>query len=84
MPAGVQRDSRPANAPLEVVDVPTGSTGRQRPAPGYPMSNVTAVMKREAPLRDRLDKRALPLGCESAFGRLAAPALAQVPGRCII
>jgi hypothetical protein len=86
MPFGVRRDSRPANAPLEVVDVPTGSTGGQRAiaAPGYPTSNVPAVMKQEVPARDRPGKRALPLGCESAFGRLAAPPLAQVPGRCII
>ena len=86
-PARMQRDSRPANAPLEVVDLPTGSTGAQRsvPAPASPLNNVTAVMKREAPARDQPPgKQALPLGCESAFGRLAAPPLARVPGRCII
>ncbi len=71
----------------EVVDLPTGSTGAQRsvPAPASPLNNVTAVMKREAPARDQPPgKQALPLGCESAFGRLAAPPLARVPGRCII
>ncbi len=86
-PVRMQRDSRPANAPLEVVDLPTGSTGAQRsvPAPASLLNNVTAVMKREAPARDQPQgEQALPLGCESAFGRLAAPPLARVPGRCII
>jgi hypothetical protein len=86
-PVRVQRDSRPVNAPLEVVDLPTGSIGGKRslPAPASPLNNVTAVMKREAPARDQPPgKQALPLGCESAFGRLAAPPLARVPGRCII
>jgi hypothetical protein len=84
VPARMQHDSRPANAPLEVVDLPTGSTGARRSAPGPTMDNVTAVMKREAPARNRPAQRALPAGCESAFGRLAAPPLTQVPGRCII
>jgi len=86
-PVRTQRDSRPVNAPLEVVDFPTGSTGGQRSvaSPGYPMGNVTAVVKREMPTRDEQSgKRVLPLGCESAFGRLAAPPLAHVLGRCII
>jgi len=86
-PVRMQRDSRPADAPLEVVDSPTGSTGARRslPAPGTPVNNVTAVIKREAPARDQTaHKRVLPPGCESAFGRLAAPPLAYVPGRCII
>jgi hypothetical protein len=86
-PARMQRDSRPANAPLEVVDLPTGSTGARRSlsAPGTPANNVTAVIKGEAPARDQpAAQRVLPPGCESAFGRLAAPPLTQVPGRCII
>jgi len=85
-PVRMQRDSRPADAPLEVVDLPTGSTGgRSVPAPGTPVNNVTAVIKREAPARDQTaHKRVLPPGCESAFGRLAAPPLVYVPGRCII
>jgi len=85
-PVRMQRDSRPANAPLEVVDLPTGSIGAQHsvPAPGSTMNNVTAV-KREAPARNQSPSpRVLPPGCESAFGRLAAPPLAHVPGRCII
>jgi hypothetical protein len=83
-PVRMQRDSRPANAPLEVVDLPTGSIGAQHSAPGSTMNNVTAV-KREAPAPNQPPSpRALPSGCESAFGRLAAPPLAQVPGRCII
>ena len=85
-PDHAQRDSRPANAPLEVVDFPTGSTGERRSvrAPGSPINNVT-VINRATPARDlQPGKRALPMGCESAFGRLAAPPLAQVPGRCII
>src|SRR5713101_5107949 len=67
-PAPMQRDSRPANAPLEVVDLPTGSTGARRSlsAPGTPVNNVTAVIKRDAPARDRPPgQRALPSGCES-------------------
>jgi hypothetical protein len=82
-PAHVQRRSRPANAPLEVVDeLLTGST---RGAPSSLQDNVTAVVKRAAPARDPQPvKQALPPGCESAFGRLAAPPLAHVPGRCII
>ena len=87
VPARMQRDSRPANAPLEVVDLPTGSTGGQRsvPSPRSATNNVTAVEKTEAPAHDQPPgKRVLPLGCESAFGRLAAPPLAHVPGRCII
>lgn len=86
-PARMRRDSRPANAPLEVVDLPTGSTGARRslPAPGTPVNNVTAVIKREAPARHQpAGQHVLPRGCESAFGRLAAPPLAFVPGRCII
>jgi hypothetical protein len=84
-PDHAQRDSRPANAPLEVVDFPTGSTGERRSvhAPGSPINNNT-VINRAAPRDLQPGKRALPMGCESAFGRLAAPPLAQVPGRCII
>ena len=83
-PVSVRRDSRPGNAPLEVVDdLSTGST-RGSPSPPRP-GNVTAVVKREAPVRDPQPARqALPPGCESAFGRLVAPPLAYVPGRCII
>jgi hypothetical protein len=87
VPARTQRDSRPANAPLEVVDLPTGSTGARRSpsSPGTPANNVTAVIKREAPARDQpAAQRVLPPGCESAFGRLAAPPLTQVLGRCVI
>jgi hypothetical protein len=84
-PEHAQRDSRPANAPLEVVDFPTGSTGERRSvrAPGSSINNVT-VINRAAPARNLQPGRVLPMGCESAFGRLAAPPLAQVPGRCII
>lgn len=81
-PARLQHDSRPANAPLEVVDeLLTGST---RGAPFSLQGNVTAVVKRNAPRNLRPTKQALPPGCESAFGRLVAPPLAHVPGRCII
>jgi len=86
-PVHVQRGAPLVNAPLDVVDLPTGNIGKKPPAhlPGYPMGNVTAVIKREAPLREpQSGKRALPLGCESAFGRLVAPPLAHVLGRCII
>jgi hypothetical protein len=73
---------RPANAPLEVVD--EWLTGSTRGAPSSLQDNVTAVVKRAAPPRDPQPlKQALPPGCESAFGRLAAPPLAHVPGRCI-
>jgi len=81
-PARLQHDSRPVNAPLEVVDeLLTGST---RGTPFAPQGNVTAVVKRNAPRDLRPTKQALPPGCESAFGRLVAPPLAHVPSRCII
>ena len=86
-PVRIQRDSRPVNAPLEVVDLPTGSLGAKRsvPASATPMGNVTAIVKKEAPMADpQPGKSVLPPGCESAFGRLAAPPLAYVPGRCIL
>jgi hypothetical protein len=82
-----RRESRPADAPLEVVDFPTGSTRKRDSVapPSSSMNNVTAIAKRPSPVLDGpAIQQKLPSGCESAFGRLAAPPLAQVPGRCII
>jgi hypothetical protein len=86
-PALPRRESRPAEAPLEVVDFPTGGTRKRESAlpPSPLMNNVTAIVKRPSPLPDRPPiQQKLPWGCESAFGRLVAPPLARVPGRCII
>jgi hypothetical protein len=85
VPEPARRDARPAEAPLDVVELLTGSVGERRSAPAPAPSNVTVLIKREPPLGDpQRPALALPLGCESAFGRLAAPPLAQVPGRCIL
>jgi hypothetical protein len=88
VPEHVQRDARPANAPLGSADAPTGTIGETH-SPVLPsgpaVSNVTRMGKKAAPEREQKPgKRGLPLGCESAFGRLAAPPLAQVASRCII
>ena len=84
LPEPARHDARPAEAPLDVVELSTGSIGERRSAPAAAANNVTVLVKR-APLRDPpRARRALPVGCESAFGRLAAPPLAQVPGRCIM
>jgi hypothetical protein len=85
-PVRIERRSGPTNAPLEVVDLPTGSIGKRaaRAAPvptGW--GNVTAIVKKAAPAREERPGKLRP-GCESAFGRLAAPPLAHVPGRCVV
>ena len=78
-----ERESKPLEAPLEVVDFPTGSVGRGSPGtPAERPNNVTSIVKRALPPADIV--RALPAGCESAFGRLATPPLPTVPSRCII
>ena len=77
-------ESKPLEAPLEVVDFPTGSIGRgSLGMPAERPNNFTAVAKRVLPPVDPV-LRALPVGCESAFGRLATPPLATLPGRCIM
>ena len=79
-----ERESKPLEGPLEVVDFPTGSVGRGSSAIAAERpNNFTSVLKRALPPADVVP-RALPAGCESAFGRLATPPLATVPGRCII
>jgi len=80
-----ERDAKPIEAPLEVVDVPTGSTARRSQADlaGAGAKNVTFISKH--PLsRPNGAAQPLPVGCESAFGRLAAPPLARIPSRCIL
>ena len=85
-PVRIERRSGPTNAPLEVVDLPTGSIGK-RAAPLAPVptnsGNVTAVVKKTGPVREERPGKLRP-GCESAFGRLAGPPLAHVPGRCVV
>ena len=85
-PIRIERRSGPTDAPLDVVDLPTGSIGQRAPAPASvpaDLGNVTAVVKKAAPAREERPVRLRP-GCESAFGRLAAPPLAHVPGRCVV